>query len=93
LQEYERGMRIEVRQAVLNLTDGQRMLQTATIGQQQADENLRVMRQRFDNQLCTMTDMLDAESQWQQARSNFIEAQTQQKINETEYLRVTGRLE
>lgn len=93
LEQYERGMRIEVRQAVLNLTDGQRMVETATIGQQQADENLRVMRQKYDNQLCTMTDLLDAQSQWQQARSNLIEAQTQQKIYETEYLRVTGRLE
>lgn len=93
LQQYERGMRIEVRQAVLNITDGQRMVETATIGQQQADENLRVMRQKYDNQLCTMTDLLDAQSQWQQARSNLIEAQTQLKIYETEYLRVTGRLE
>ena len=93
LQQYERGMRIEVRQAVLNITDGQRMVETATVGQKQADENLRVMRQKYDNQLCTMTDLLDAQSQWQQARSNLIEAQTQLKIYETEYLRVTGRLE
>ena len=93
LEQYERGMRIEVRQAVLNLTDGQRMVETATIGQQQADENLRVMRQKFDNQLCTMTDLLDAQSQWQQARSNLIEAKTQLKIYETEYLRVTGQLD
>ena len=81
-----------MRQAVLNLTDGQRMLETAQLGQQQADENLRVMRQKYDNQYCTMTDLLDAQSQWHQARSNLIEAQTQQKINETEYLRVTGQL-
>lgn len=93
LQQYERGMRIEVRRAVLNIADGQRMVETATVGRQQADENLRVMRQKYDNQLCTMTDLLDAQSQWQQARSNLIEAQTQQKIYETEYLRVTGRLE
>ena len=93
LEQYERGMRIEVRQAVLNLTDGQRMVETATIGQQQADENLRVMHQKYDNQMCTMTDLLDAQSQWQQARSNLIEAKTQQKIYETEYLRVTGLLD
>ena len=93
LEQNERGMRIQVRQAVQNITDGQRMVETATIGQQQADENLRVMREKFDNQLCSMTDLLDAQSQWQQARSNLIEAQTQLKIYETEYLRVTGRLE
>ena len=93
LQQYERGMHVEVRKAVQNVTDSQRMVETAMVGKQQADENLRVMRQKFDNQLCTMTDLLDAQSQWQQARSNLIEAQTQLKIYETEYLRVTGRLE
>lgn len=92
LQQGERGMRLEVRQAVQNLTDGQKMVETATLSQQQADENLRVMRLRYDNQLVTMTDLLDAQSQWQQAHSNLIEAQTQLKIYETEYLRVTGRL-
>ncbi|MBO7069534.1 MAG: TolC family protein [Bacteroidaceae bacterium] len=93
LQQNERGMRVEVRKAVQNVTDSQLMVETATIGRKQADENLRVMRQKFDNQLCTMTDLLDAQSQWQQARSNLIEAQTQLKIYETEYLRVTGKLE
>ena len=93
LQQLERSMRIEVRRAVQNVTDAYLMVETATAGQQQADENLRIMRQKFDNQFCTMTDLLDAQSQWQQARSNLIEAQTQLKIYETEYLRVTGRLE
>ena len=93
LQQLERSMRVEVRRAVQNVTNAQLMVETATIGKQQADENLRVMQQKFDNQMCTMTDLLDAQSQWQQARSNLIEAQTQLKIYETEYLRVTGRLE
>ena len=93
LEQNKRGMRIEVRQAVQNLTDGYRMVETARIGQQQAEENLRVMRQKFDNQMATMTDLLDAQSQWQQARSNMIEAQTQYKIYQTDYLMVTGRLE
>ena len=93
LQQLERSMRVEVRRAVQNVMDTRLMVETATVGQQQADENLRIMRQKFDNQFCTMTDLLDAQSQWQQARSNLIEAQTQLKIYETEYLRVTGRLE
>ena len=93
LQQLERSMRVEVRKAVQNITDAQRMVETATVGRRQADENLRVMRQKYDNQLCTMTDLLDAQSQWQQAHSNLIEAHTQLRIYETEYLRVTGRLE
>lgn len=93
LQQNERAMQIEVRQAVQNVTDGYHMVQTADLGQRQADENLRVMRERFGVKMATMTDLLEAQAQWQQAHSNYIEAQTQYKIYETEYLRVTGRLE
>ncbi|MCR5849385.1 MAG: TolC family protein [Bacteroidaceae bacterium] len=60
LQQNERGMQVEVRRAVQNVTDSQRMVETAKVGRQQDDENLRVMRQKFDNQMCTMTDLLDA---------------------------------
>ena len=68
------------------------MVHTAVQGREQADENLRVMRQQYDNGMAVLTDLLDAQAQWQQARSNLIEAQTQYKLYETEYLRVTGRL-
>ena len=50
------------------------------------------MQERYDVSMCTLTDLLDAQTQWQQAESNFIEAQTQYKIYETEYKRTTGRL-
>lgn len=93
LQQNSRLLSIEVRQAIQNLTDGYNLVQTAELGYRQAEENLRVMRDRYDNGLSTLTDLLDAQSQWQQAESNRIEAQTQYKIYETEYLRCTGRLE
>lgn len=93
LQKNQRLLSIEARQAVQNVTDGYRMVETAQLGCAQADENLRVMQNRYRNALCTLTDLLDAQSQWQQAQSNLIEAQTQYKLYETEYLRATGRLE
>ena len=93
LQKNTRLLSIEARQAVQNVTDGYNMVETARLGDEQGQENLRVMTDRYQNGLCTLTDLLDAQAQWQQAQSNLIEAQTQYKIYETEYLRVTGRLE
>ena len=93
LQKNARLLDIEARQAALSLADSYALVETATLGDTQATENLRVMRSRYLAGMCSLTDLLDAQSQWQQARGNLIEARTQHKINETEYLCVTGRLE
>ncbi len=42
--------------------------------------------------MCPLSDYLDAHFQWQQARSNLIEAFTQSRIAETDYLMATGHL-
>lgn len=92
LQKNTRLLNIEVQQAIRNVQDGYGLIRTAEKGLRQADENLRVMRNRYAASLAPLTDLLDAQSQGQQAESNLIEAQTQYKIYETEYLRATGKL-
>ena len=92
LQKNSRLMSIEVQQAIRNVEDGYRLIATAEYGLAQAVENLRVMRNRYVASMATLTDLLDAQTQWQQAESNLIEAQTQYRIYQTEYLRSTGRL-
>lgn len=93
LQRNMRLMSIEAQQAVQNVEDGYRMIHTVESGLRQAEENLRVMRNRYAAAMSPLTDLLDAQSQWQQAQSNLIEAQTQYMIYRTDYLRATGQLE
>ena len=93
LQRNMRLMSIEAQQAIQNVEDGYRMIHTAESGLRQAEENLRVMRNRYASAMSPLTDLLDAQSQWQQAQSNLIEAQTQYMIYRTDYLRATGQLE
>lgn len=93
LQRNMRLMSIEAQQAVQNVEDGYRMIHTAESGLRQAEENLRVIRNRYAAAMSPLTDLLDAQSQWQQAQSNLIEAQTQYMIYRTDYLRATGQLE
>lgn len=92
LHKNTRLFHIEVQQAIRNLQDSYGLINTAKKGLQQADENLRVMRNRYAASMVSLTDLLDAQSQWQQAESNLIEAQTQYKIYETEYQRAVGIL-
>ena len=93
LQKNTKLLNIEVQQAIRNVQDGYRLILTAEKGLQQAEENLRVMRNRYAASMSPLTDLLDAQSQWQQAESNLIEAQTQYRIYETEYLRSIGKLQ
>lgn len=93
LEKNTRLLSIEVQQAIRNLQDGYLLIHTAETGVEQANENLRVTSNRYAASMAPLTELLDAQSQWQQAQSNLIEAQTQYKIYETEYLRVTGKLE
>ena len=93
LQRNTRLLTIEAQQAKQNVTEGYMLIETAETGLQQAQENLRVMQERFRVQMATLTDLLDAQSQWQQAASNRIEAMTQYKIYETEFLKATGQLD
>lgn len=83
---------LEVRQAATNLNDGWNMISSAKQALDLADENLRVMRNRFDESMAPLTDLMDAQTQWQQARSNMIEAATQYQIYLTSWLRATARL-
>lgn len=93
LEENKRKLTLQVQQAILNVTDGYTMIETAQLALDQATESLRQMNVRYNNSFATLTDLLQAQTQWQEAKSNLIEAQTQYKIYETEYKRVTGTLE
>ena len=93
LQKNRRLLQLEAEQAVRNVSDGYALVETARTGLRQAEANLRDMQNRYAAALSPLTDLLDAQSLWQQAQSNLIEALTQYKIYETEYLRATGRLE
>lgn len=92
LQRNSRLLTIQARQAIQNVTSGYSLIESAQIGLDQATENLRMMKEKYDADYCTLTDLLDAQSQWQQAESNLIEAKTQYRIYQTEYLKAVGRL-
>ena len=86
-------MHLEVQQAIHNLDESEELIRSAQIALEAATEQLRVMHDRYEVHLAPLSDLLDAQSKWQQAESDFIEARTQQLIYYTEYLRVTGKLE
>lgn len=92
LQHNRKLMELQARQALDNYIDGFTLVSSALTSLNEAQRNLDTMQEQYRAGLMTLTDMLEAQSQWQASCSNVIEARTQQKINHVEYLRATGLL-
>lgn len=93
LEQNSRLMQLEARQYYSNLVTGLQLIHSADIAMEEADENLRMMREQYEVGLNTLTDLLEAQSQWQSSYSNLIEARTQYRISHIDYLRAIGALE
>lgn len=93
LEKNTKLMTLEVRQAMMNLEEGYLLIGSARKAVEETEESLRVTREKYLQSMTTLSDLLNAQSEWQQAVSNLIEAQTQYMIYRTSYLKATGRLE
>lgn len=92
LEENRRLINLEIQQAISNVRTGRSMLASAETAMRQAEASLASTRQAYELGMSNLTEMLDAQSQWQTSQSNLIEARTQLRISVVEYLRATARL-
>ncbi len=92
LERNKRLMELEANQHYNNVMNGVDLIKYAEDAMREADENLRIMKEQYQVGLTTLTDMLEAQSQWHSSYSNLIEARTQFKINYVDYLRSIGQL-
>ena len=92
LEQNKKLMALQAKQAYSNYRDGFILIESAEKAYSEAEINLKMMKDQYESGLMTLTDLLDAQSQWQSSYSNLIEAKTQLKINEIDYLRSIGEL-
>ncbi len=70
----EDQIRLEIKQAYLDLFEAEKNIPTTTKAVEQAEENLRVSRERYEAQVATSTEVLDAQTLLTQARTNYYRA-------------------
>jgi outer membrane protein TolC len=59
---------------------------------EQAEENLRVSSDNFEVGMGLLTDLLEAQTHWQSARSEQIDARADLRLKETAWLKALGQL-
>ena len=92
LDRSRRLLTLQAQQAAQNLADCQDLVKSARTSASLAEQSLSQMTLRYDSGLSPLTDLLDARTAWQQSRSNLIEALTNLRIAETDYLLSVGLL-
>ncbi len=93
MEKNKRLMELEIKQATLNMQDAFTQIKMSEEALDQAKENLRISTDRYQVELETIVNLLDAQSQWQMAYSDLIDARINFRIRETEFLKATAQLE
>jgi len=72
--DVEDGIRLQVKQAVLDLDASAKNIPTTQKGVESGQENLRVNEERYKAQVSTITDLLDAQTLLARARLDYYQA-------------------
>lgn len=74
-----------------SVNDAYRQAEVAHLSIEQATENLRLNLDYYSAGTTTMSELLDAQTLYQQSRDKYVEAYTNYELKKREYLHVTGR--
>lgn len=92
LKEKKERIALEVQQAYLLLNQSEKRIALNRLSLEQAVENLRLSFDRLKAGTIVGKDVLDAQTIWQQAYSNIIEAKVEYRINDAALRKALGEL-
>jgi outer membrane protein len=97
IQEFRKGMELNVgvqaRESFLKAKSAWKRIQVAKIAVDQAKEGLRIVRNRYNNGLLTIVSLLDAETAYQQARTNHFKALHDYKVSRIQLALAAGTID
>ena len=91
-QNLTEQMQLELAQADNNFAEAQTELSITERNLEQAEENMRLARKQYDVGTEPLSQLLDAQAQWQQASANHVKAKCQLQVAYTKLLKAGGRL-
>jgi len=82
---------LQMQQAKNTLDEAYKQVQLGQTSTRQAEENLKISRDHYEAGLINVSDMLDAQAQFQESHNQYIDALTRYQITKVNYLQLTGR--
>lgn len=84
------NIRLQVNQSYLNWLSSQKKIQVYEKAVEQAEENYRIVKNKFNNNLATTTDLLDADVADLQSRLNYVFAKADAVVVYSKLLQAAG---
>ncbi len=91
LKDRSEALLIQMEKAWQDLSDADKVVGLTRETLEQAEENLRVNEDSFDNGLSDVSDLLEAQTMRRQAMDQVIDAAADYRLKVIHYLQVTGR--
>ena len=82
---------IRMKNAWNGVNEAYEQMKIARLSIEQSTENLRLNTDYYKAGTCTMSDLLDAQTLFQQSCDKYVESYTDYELKKREYLQVTGR--
>jgi TolC family type I secretion outer membrane protein len=89
---FRSGVRLEVRQAYLEMQAAKQRVEAARGSAEQAGESLRILQNRYDAGLATMTDLLRGQTAALEARTGYLAALYDWHVALAQLERTAGKL-
>ncbi len=86
------NIRLQVNKSYLNLLSSRKKIDVYAKAVEQAQENYRIVKNKFDNSLATTTDLLDADVAQLQARLSYTLARADAFVAYNKLLQTAGIL-
>lgn len=91
-QDLAQQVRLEVQTAYLGLKETAERIEATRDAVAQGEENLRLNEERYQEQVGTATDVIDAQTLLTKARVNYLNAIFDHQIAKAQMLRAVGRI-
>ncbi len=92
IQAMESAMELEIRSALVRYRSAEQQVAAAQAAEAQSEEGLRILKNRYDAGLATMTDLLSSETARSSARTQLAEAIYRQRLSYAQVEYVAGIL-
>ncbi|PZR22224.1 MAG: TolC family protein [Citrobacter freundii] len=86
-------VRLEVNKNYLDVLSNQKKIQVYQKAIEQAEENYRITKNKYDNSLATTTDLLDADVAQLEAKVNYVYAKADAIVKYNDLLKAAGMLQ